>query len=67
MDARFRLQNKYQDSGWKNLDNVKFYQQDLASTQARNLSKNSIFYGMVRVIDSKTKQVIATFTNGQEV
>jgi hypothetical protein len=48
----YRLQNRYQDSGWEHLhgyhsDNLK--QLELT---AKQLSENSMIYGMVRVVSS---------------
>lgn len=61
------LQNRYQDSGWEELD-VEFSeaQKQEALNKAQEFSKNPIYYGMVRVICSNTNSVIGTFSGGKK-
>jgi len=59
----FQLQNRYQDSGWENLDE-EYDSAKKAKKRALKLSKDAICYGMVRVVDVEKKQVIVTFPAG---
>jgi len=60
----FRLQNRYQDSGWQELD-YQFWHVDGAIEKAAELSQDAIIYGMVRVV-AKNGTVIKTFPAGGE-
>jgi len=62
---RYILQNRYQDSGWENL-NEEFDHVREAVQRASEASKNSICYGMVRVVDMDNEQVVITFPAGVE-
>ena len=59
---RYKLEHRYQDSGWTLLDGEGFTDGNEAVKRAADLSKNSIAYGMVRVIDHNG--VIITFPAG---
>lgn len=61
MNFIYKLQNRYQDSGWEDLDLV-FYSRVEAIEKAVELSRNSICYGMVRVVCRG--RVIETFVAG---
>jgi len=58
----YKLQNRFQDSGWENL-NIEHTLANDAIQEASELSKNAICYGMVRVIHEE-HGVIATFAAG---
>lgn len=58
---RYRLQNRYQDSGWETLDNEAYDLCRDAVYRASQLSKDAVAYGMVRVIDSLTGEVIVEY------
>jgi hypothetical protein len=60
---RYKLQNRYQDSGWENLDE-EFHTEKEAVQKASVLCQDAICYGMVRVVDLVEKQVIITFPAG---
>ncbi len=60
----FQLQNRYQDSGWDNLPGEEFHHSEPAVSRAGELSKDAIWYGMVRVIDTVKKEVVKTFAAG---
>ena len=60
---RYRLQNRYQDSGWMNLDQ-EYEDVGEAVLTAAFLSCDSICYGMVRVLDLQDQVVLATFPAG---
>ena len=62
---RFKLQNRYQDSGWENL-NESFHTTEEAEDKALEFSKNSICYGMVRVVDTSKQEVVSTFSGGKQ-
>lgn len=72
MDKQFKLQNRYQDSGWEdfggtNRQNDIYEDESIACGEALEFSKNSMFYGMLRVVELGTKNVIATYTAGKKV
>ena len=60
----YKLQNKYQDEGWKDLGCKEFRCIPDASHEARTCSNNSICYGMVRVVRKGTNEVMVTFPAG---
>lgn len=47
---QYILQNRYQDSGWGDLDGESFTSLNQAKGRAKELSKDAICYGMVRVV-----------------
>lgn len=62
----YRLENRYQDTGWETMDRESYSTPDAAVDRAAKLSKN-IAYGMVRVVDTGTYNnsgVIKTFRAG---
>ena len=59
----YRLENRYQDSGWELLSD-KFYSVDMAIQTAKKYAKDAICYGMVRVINIQKQEVIVTFPAG---
>ena len=64
---RFTLQNRYQDSQWEDVRHTDFDDEESARIEAKILSKDSIFYGMMRVVNLETYRVIATFSAGKEI
>ena len=62
--AYFGLQNRYQDSGWGNLPDQRYYREQDAIKAAAGLSCDAICYGMVRVVDLSKGIVIKTFPAG---
>lgn len=64
---RFTLQNKYQDSQWEDAGRTDFYDEEPARIEAKILSKDSIYYGMMRVVNLETSRVVATFSAGKEI
>lgn len=62
---RYRLQNRYQDSGWEWLEEA-YSTNDLGAAirTADKLSEDAIIYGMVRVVDIITQEVMATYAAG---
>ena len=60
---RYKLQNRYQDSGWEDLG-MEFDIPKRAVKKALKCSKDAIAYGMVRVVDVKEKRVVVTFAAG---
>ena len=62
--AKYQLQNCYQDSSWENLDDEAFSDPLLAEARAKELAKDAICYGMVRVVDLNKAKIIATFPAG---
>lgn len=59
----YQLQHRYQDSGWENLNEECIHLQT-AKHRAYELSKNSIAYGMVRVVNRATGAVEAEYPAG---
>jgi len=59
----YKLQNRYQDSGWKDLG-IEFEFCDDAICEASKLSRDAICYGMVRVIFGDV--IIITCAAGHE-
>ena len=59
----YKLQNRYQDSGWENL-NEECSHLETAKHRAYELSKNSIAYGMVRVVNRATGAIEAEYPAG---
>jgi|APSaa5957512622_1039677.scaffolds.fasta_scaffold06372_5 hypothetical protein len=64
---RFTLQNRYQDSQWEDAGHTDFYEEQPARIEAKILSKDSICYGMMRVVNLETSRVVATFSAGKEI
>jgi len=64
----FYLQNRYQDSNWTTLSDLKysFYSREEAEKVAEELSKEAMFFGMVRVMPEKINRKITTFAAGGE-
>ena len=60
---RYYLENRYQDSGWQTLDET-FGDADEAIRKALEYAKNSIVYGMVRVMDRTANKPIITVPAG---
>ena len=60
----YKLQNRYQDSGWENLDREEFHRLNEAMDRGYELSKNSIAYGMVRVVNLVTGKVEVEYPAG---
>jgi hypothetical protein len=50
--STYRLQNRYQDEGWSDLPGEIFAHWIAADDRARQLSRDAICYGMVRVVDA---------------
>lgn len=63
----FILQNRYQDSQWEDVGHTDFYDEEPARIEAKILSKDSICYGMMRVVNLETSRVVATFSEGKEI
>ena len=61
----YYLQNRYQDSGWEDL-NERYLEPGVAIDKACKYSLDAIAYGMVRVLDNKG-EVVKTFSCGKEV
>ena len=61
----YQLQNNYQDdTRWQLVANATFTNKLKAINKAKELSKDSIVYGTVRVI-SESDEVIGTFIGGR--
>ena len=60
---RYKLQNRYQDSGWEELGE-QFSNLNDANRRAHDLSKDAICYGMVRVVDVTNGIVEAEYPAG---
>jgi hypothetical protein len=61
----FRLQNRYQDSGWETfVENIVAL--DAALIRAKRCSENAACYGMVRVIDANGN-VVRTYSAGGSI
>lgn len=60
----YQLQHRYQDSGWENLNEESSSHLETAKHRAHELSKNSIAYGMVRVVNRATGTVEAEYPAG---
>lgn len=56
---RYRLQNRFQDSGWEDLG-VEFINCGDAICKASELADNA----MVRVIDTETNEIVITYAAG---
>lgn len=61
---RYHLQNCYQDANWSYLPHHKYNNYVIAVRMASKLSKNSICYGMVRVVDVFLGVATDTFMAG---
>lgn len=61
MSKRYRLQNRYQDSGWESLAYEEFEHCGDAICRASELSEDAVAYGMVRVVDKKTGRVVIAY------
>jgi len=59
----FVLENRYQDSGWESLDE-RFHNLQMAKDCAYKLSKDAIAYGMIRIVDFNTGEVMVTYPAG---
>jgi hypothetical protein len=66
MSKRYRLQNRYQDSGWEYLAYEEFEHCGDAICRASELSEDAVAYGMVRVVDKKTGRVVITYPAGKK-
>lgn len=63
----YKLQNKYQDEGWADLGKTEEYDSyGAACGRAHVLAGNSICYGMVRVINKNTNEVMVEYPAGGE-
>ncbi len=60
----YKLQNRYKDESWQDLEGEEFSCIPDACRKAKTLSNNSICYGMVRVVRSGTNEVIVTYPAG---
>ena len=61
----FQLEYRHQDSGWNTLgDTYRFASIDQAILTAADCASDAIAFGMVRVIDEQTKEIIVTFPAG---
>jgi len=60
----YQLQNRYQDSGWETLEHEKFEYLTDANGRAKELSKNAVAYGMVRVVNRSTGNVEVEYPAG---
>jgi hypothetical protein len=61
----FRIENKQQDEGWRD-SGIRSVSKDIALPMARKFSKRPSVWGMVRVVDVRTGEVIATYSSGKE-
>ena len=67
-DRRYILENRYESDNWKALGPEETFDLGFdANKRAEELSKNSICYGMVRVVDMEQKQITAIFSDGHPV
>lgn len=64
MSERYGLQNRYQDSGWEDLDQT-YESLTEAVFVAAGYSLKSIIYGMTRVVDHWEGSVVITFPAGE--
>lgn len=62
--SRFILENRYQDSGWEPMSRESFPTFDQANCRAAECSKDSIIYGMVRVVDLAVGHILITYPAG---
>lgn len=60
----FKLQNRYQDEGWENTG-FRFTEEWQALRKALECSCDSICYGMVRVINEDTGEIVVTYGAGE--
>ena len=65
MAQGYKLQHRYQDSGWEDMGEWHASPDD-AVFRAVQCSANSICYGMVRVIDLCRNEVLVEFPAGCE-
>ncbi len=59
----YKIQNRYQDSGWMDLDRGDLSAGN-ACSMAFELSKDSIAFGMTRVINTETGEVLVEYPAG---
>jgi len=66
--AQYRLQHRYQDSGWENSDDgTELYAADQlgdAVREAEQRSRHALLWGMCRVIELSSKMIIVEFSAG---
>lgn len=63
----YRLQNRYQDSGWEDLRDEQFHAAREAIRRASKLSqggRGAMIYGMVRVVRNRDGAVMQEFAAG---
>lgn len=60
----FKLQNRYQDEGWEELG-IRFEEEWRALRRALECSSDAISYGMIRIINEDTGEIVATFGAGE--
>lgn len=60
---RYRMQNRYQDSSWENIDR-EFSSEQEAVKEAERCARDAFAYGMTRILDMHEKRVVITFAAG---
>ena len=59
-EFRYRLQNRYQDSGWQNTK-LRYAKKKKAKRKAKVMAEKGMLWGMVRVVDRVRGEVIKTY------
>lgn len=59
---RYLIQNRYQSSGWENLEREQSICVALEKVQL--YSQNPIYYGMTRIVDMHDETIIVTYSAG---
>lgn len=54
----YHLENRHQDGGWQSIPDEIYVGFDAANLRARELARDAICYGMVRVIDGRGQPVV---------
>ena len=60
----YKIQNKYQDGGWEDLG-FRYLVKSQSLEKALECSCDAICYGMVRIINEDTDEVVVTYAAGE--
>lgn len=65
LPARYIVETRYQDCGWsQDTEPEPFASIDDAMGRALEMNHNPMVYGMVRIVDAGTREVVVTFPAG---
>jgi hypothetical protein len=65
--GEYRIENRHQDEWWEDSGQPHLVDRDAAIRQAQMMATEAMVYGMTRVIDCATGEILQTFAAGGSV